>query len=206
MKITSLDLLAIFLGVIFALIAVPNFRKAREPVLYLYPTSEQKVSVKLSIDGKLTAAIPDYKDSWELTASPDGSLIFGNATFPHLFYEADLIVSTVPEKGWTINKSDLEIWMSKTLKDLGFIEKEINDFKSYWLRTLSTHETYDAFLLPEKFVTSKLGLTITPKPDTLIRALFYFRKGDKDKKLTPPEIITPSRNGFVAAEWGGILE
>ncbi len=206
MKINSLDILAAFLGIFFAMIAAPNFRKAREPVLYLYPVSQQKVSVKLNIDGKLSSAIPDYDESWELIANPDGKLLFGNATFPHLFYEADLIVSSIPENGWTVKKADLEPWMNNTLKKLGFNEIEISDFKSYWLKQLNKHETYDVFLMPENFINKKLGLEINPKPDTLIRALFYFKETTAPTKLLPPRITTPKRSGFVAVEWGGILE
>ena len=56
----------------FAPIAVPE-----KPVIYLYPEVPTEVSVKLTIDGKLTCTYPAYDKGWDnFTAHPDGTLIF----------------------------------------------------------------------------------------------------------------------------------
>ncbi|MBQ2385447.1 MAG: hypothetical protein II292_04480, partial [Clostridia bacterium] len=45
-----------------------------KPVIYLYPTEETVVSVKLEYDGELTATYPEYNGEWQVVASPDGTL------------------------------------------------------------------------------------------------------------------------------------
>jgi hypothetical protein len=46
----------------------------RKPVIYLYPTQQEMVSVKLNFSGQLTCTYPDYKNGWKVSASPDGTL------------------------------------------------------------------------------------------------------------------------------------
>ena len=48
---------------------------AKEPVINLYPTKEQQISVKLDFNGKFTQTYPDYKNGWEVIAHPDGTLL-----------------------------------------------------------------------------------------------------------------------------------
>ena len=45
-----------------------------KPVIYLYPTEETEVSVKLEYGGEFIATYPKYNDGWEVIASPDGTL------------------------------------------------------------------------------------------------------------------------------------
>ncbi|HRZ85461.1 MAG TPA: hypothetical protein P5277_01650 [Candidatus Paceibacterota bacterium] len=50
-----------------------------------------------------------------------------------------------------------------------------------------------------------MGLIISPQPDTIIRANFYFNPLENIKQINEPVIIKPERKGFVVVEWGGIL-
>ena len=51
----------------------PNM--AYKPLIYLYPTVDTKVNVKLGRSEALTSTYPKYKDSWNVLAKPDGELI-----------------------------------------------------------------------------------------------------------------------------------
>ncbi len=48
-------------------------------------------------------------------------------------------------------------------------------------------------------------LTISPKPDTVIRILMDFSPLAKPIKVDGYNIKTPARNGFTVVEWGGVL-
>ncbi len=48
-------------------------------------------------------------------------------------------------------------------------------------------------------------LTITPKPDTIIRLLMDFKPLQKPISVEGYNIKTPERKGFTVVEWGGVL-
>ncbi len=48
-------------------------------------------------------------------------------------------------------------------------------------------------------------LTITPKPQTLIRTFLDFDGLDKPITIRPQKFIMSKRNGFTIVEWGGLL-
>ena len=51
-------------------------------------------------------------------------------------------------------------------------------------------------------IENEMPLTISPKPDTLIRVMMEFKGLEEAIEVEPQELTTPSRNGFVAVEWG----
>lgn len=46
-------------------------------------------------------------------------------------------------------------------------------------------------------------LTITPEPDSILRAMMVFSALNKKIEVTPQEIIPFEREGFTVVEWGG---
>jgi hypothetical protein len=92
------------------------------------------------------------------------------------------------------------------LPKLGLNEKEIKDFKEYWLGELKGYPYYKIRLLSEEFLDENIAVKINPRPDTFIRVIFYFEGTyDSKEKLIEPQIKTLIRKGFTAVEWGGIL-
>jgi|GEM_PF-3890789 len=54
-------------------------------------------------------------------------------------------------------------------------------------------------ILRADFVYKNLKISINPKPDTLIRLIFYFQvTNDTNEKLIAPKIYSPVRKGFTA--------
>jgi len=51
-----------------------------------------------------------------------------------------------------------------------------------------------------------MNLIIEPKPDTLIRTIFYFKPINEKTEIEEPTIETPERIGFTVVEWGGLLD
>ena len=74
----TIRLFWLLLGMAMLLLAAgcqqPEEQLAAKPVIYLYPTKETEVEVRLMLDGALTASYPDYGDGWRVVAQPDGTL------------------------------------------------------------------------------------------------------------------------------------
>ena len=68
--------------------------RAEKPVIYLYPTENMDVTVKLDINGDLTCTYPAYNDGWRVTASPDGTLTDENGhEYYCLYWEGETLFS-----------------------------------------------------------------------------------------------------------------
>jgi hypothetical protein len=177
----------------------------KKPAIYLYPNKTEKVEVILKPKGQITKTIPEYKDKWLVIANPNGLI---DNKYPYLFYEVALENSIdLPKEGWIVKTTELEKWFDVNLPKLGLNEKEIKDFKEYWLGELKGYPYYKIRLLSEEFLDENIAVKINPKPDTFIRVIFYFEGTyDSKEKLIEPQIKTPIRKEFTAVEWGGILE
>ena len=56
-------------------VIVAGTMSAEKPMIYLYPTSEQEIEVKLGNEDKLTCTYPKYENSWNVLAKPNGDII-----------------------------------------------------------------------------------------------------------------------------------
>jgi len=208
--LSSLFISLFILIIIFSIIGIvlhnpppdlntPTYRK---PVIYLYPTEKTTLTVTLEIDGTMLISEPTYGDGWNIEVTPDGLI---NGFYKYLFYEAEVTTTIIPNEGWCVKFENLEFWMDDILNRLGFNENEINDFKEYWLEELPFSNYYEIHMLEEKFLEEHLKLVISPKPNVIIRAMFTFKPLEKEISTIKPDLITPTREGFVMVEWGGIL-
>ena len=194
----------ILLGGIYAVVLpILNPPVARKPAVYLYPLQDSFISVNLEVNGKIIESIPDYKEGWNVFVTKEG-IIENNLDY--LFYEAKLNKLKIPKEGFVVSSSDLDSWFDKNLKEMGLNEKELSQFKEYWISELNGSKYYIIKLLFDDFLTQNMNLLVSPTPDTMIRLNFYFKGVDKIVKLEEPVITTPVRNGFTVVEWGGILE
>jgi len=57
----------------------------------------------------------------------------------------------------------------------------------------------------QKEIDDVAPLSISPKPDTIIRVLMDYQGLDEYKNIIEQKIITPERKGFIVVEWGGVL-
>jgi hypothetical protein len=85
-------------------------------------------------------------------------------------------------------------------------EAEIDDFVEYWEVNLPESNYYSISLLDMETLDKSVKLTIDPEPDTLIRVILVIRSIDSPVEISTPDITTPEREGFVAVEWGVILQ
>lgn len=179
---------------------VPAVKKT---ALYLYPEKEQTVKVRLAPKGNITKTIPPYKGKWIVKATPIRRI---NGRYDYLSYKVSLAKPyPLTNVGWVVPYSQLSEWFDIYLPRLGLNEKEINDFKNYWLKELKPYEYYEIRYIDEKFLSKNLQVDIDPKPDTSIRVFLDFKGTNNYQNLIEPQIGKKERRGFTVVEWGGII-
>ena len=174
-----------------------------KPVIYLYPEEETDVSVKLFLDGELTCTYPAYKDGWQVTAAPDGTLTDAKGqTYNYLYWEGNVDAQWDMTEGFCIKGEDTAAFLEEALEKLGLTRKEANEFIVYWL-PLMEQNPYNIISFQTEAYTNAAQLEVTPAPDTVIRVFMTFKAADGMIRLLPQKLTAPERKGFTVVEWGG---
>lgn len=204
MKLQHLLLLSAVCIALFVDCRRPIIGGKKKPIIYLYPTTETVVNVKIETDGKLTHTYPKYnpETGWTVTAKPDGTLFDANGKeFYALFWEDDEF-KAIPDKGFVVKGSETAAFLEEKLEILGLNRKEANEFIVYWLPQMENNP-YNLIHFAEKSYTNAARLTVTPKPETMIRVFMVFKALPKEKQIEK-QVLTPiTRKGFTVVEWGG---
>ncbi|MCB2356710.1 hypothetical protein [Clostridium estertheticum] len=176
----------------------------KKPVIYLYPTSQQTVSVKLVYKGKLTCTYPEYNDGWKVKAQPDGTLtnISDNREYSYLYWEGVSNNKWDMSKGFVIKGNETEKFLQEELKYLGLTPKEYNEFIVYWL-PLMKDNNYNLITFAGKEYEDLAKLNISPKPDSMLRIMMVFKPLNKSVDVKKQELKPFIRKGFTVVEWGG---
>lgn len=177
-----------------------------KPVVYLYPTRETKVNVK--VGAEIRQSEPIYNQGWQVTAYPDGRLINQDGQkYGSLFWEGmGKGVYPMIKQGRVVETKNIEKELRADLSKLGLNQKEAQEFLDFWLpRMPSTLYTRLSWLTTAEL--NKLApLAISPKPDTLIRVFLDFVGQDTpETNLLPQDLSSIKRDGFTVVEWGGLL-
>ena len=177
---------------------------ARKPVIYLYPTEDTLVSLKLDLNGKLTAAYPAYNNGWTVHASPDGTLtdLITGRTYYCLYWEGISNAEYDLSKGFVVPGADTAAFLEDTLAKLGLTEREANEFIIYWLPYMEGN-AYNLITFQTDAYTDNAPLTVTPAPDSMLRVFMAWKPLDKPVDIAPQELPTFERHGFAVIEWGG---
>ena len=184
----------------------PTEMSIDKPIIYLYPTKDEEISVSLLKDEKITCSYPKYKDEWKVLAKPNGDLkdLDTNRKLYSLYYESKNIVQfQIEDEGFVIKGEDTIAFLEEKLSILGLTEREAEEFIIYWLPKLESNKyNYIRFATMDE-INENMPLEINPNPDTIIRVLMIFKGLDEPINVQEQQPYTPLRKGFVAVEWGG---
>jgi len=179
---------------------------AEKPIIYLYPTEETEVSVKLLKDKNLTCSYPKYQDKWNVLAQPTGNLkdLNTDRQLYSLYYESrNSIDFKVENDGFIVKGETVAEFLEEKLAILGLTEREAEEFILYWLPKLEANNyNYIRFATLDE-INENMPLEINPNPDTIIRILMVFKGLEEPIDIEEQKLETPERKGFVAVEWGG---
>ncbi|MFA5948603.1 MAG: hypothetical protein WC806_06625 [Candidatus Gracilibacteria bacterium] len=178
-----------------------------KPVIYLYPEKTTKVSVNVQPQAGISVSVPEIGKGWNVIASPNGKLLNSTdlKTYPYLFWEGFASTFVRPSEGFVVEKKGIINFFDEKLAILGLNNKEIVDFKEYWIPKLEKDPYYFITFVPQKEFNKYAPLTITPTPDTIIRVFFDYQGLSEKKVVTEQKLEKRERKGFSVIEWGGRL-
>ena len=176
-----------------------------KPIIYLYPEKVTEVTVKMGHSENLICSYPKYVNGWNVTAYPDGKLIYNETgrELYSLYWEGNNKTAYMTDEGFCVKGEDTASFLEEKLALLGLSEREAEEFIIFWLHILENNEyNYIRFESMED-MNSYMPLNITPAPDTIIRVNMIFKALENPVELREQKIVTPERNGFTVVEWGG---
>jgi hypothetical protein len=179
-----------------------------EPIVYLYPTQEENVEVKLGEDVAVINSYPAYYDGWRVSAQPDGELtdLRSGRRLPYLFWEGHSYILPMETKGFVVKSSDVPTFLEAMLPKLGLNPKEASDFIIAWSSKLTDAPYYFITFLDESVIDRFYPLRIYPLPETTIRVLMDFTPLAGPIPVQPPSLAQPPRRqGFTVVEWGVLV-
>ncbi|MGH7203639.1 MAG: hypothetical protein ACREHC_04315 [Candidatus Levyibacteriota bacterium] len=182
-----------------------------KPVIYLYPTIPTSVNVQVITSGTIVVSDPHYpQGGWQnVLAYPNGNLTYNGKQYAELFYESSVTDFQKPDKGIIIAKNQLPEKLSSILDQLGLINNEKQEFLDFWLPKLQNLPSpYIYFSLLDTSAKAQVDkVTISPKPDTEIAFIAYFKPVSSATYGSVLHLPTkPQRVGFVSVEWGGTID
>ncbi|WP_024861935.1 dockerin type I domain-containing protein [Ruminococcus flavefaciens] len=179
---------------------------AKKPVIYLYPEEETDVHVELELtEADLSTTYPRYNNGWNVTASPDGSLLnkADGTHHKYLFWDAVNCRTRFDfTQGFCVAGKDTESFLKEKLTYMGLTEEEMNEFIVYWL-PLMEHNAYNLISFQGDVYTDSAKLNITPNPDSLLRVFMAYVPLEEAVDIQPQQLETFERKGFTVVEWGG---
>ena len=180
---------------------------AAKPVIYLYPQKTEKVRVSLNYRGAISASYPEYNpaiNGWDVTAQPDGTLTDATGMqYNYLFWEGNNYNFNIDQtKGFVVKGSDTQAFLEQKLAQLGLTRHEADEFIVYWLPKMQGNP-YNFVQFVGSEYTNAAPLTITPKPDAVLRVFMAWKPLTAPMAVTPQTIAPFTRTGFTVVEWGG---
>ncbi|HWP50741.1 MAG TPA: hypothetical protein VN626_03480 [Clostridia bacterium] len=173
-----------------------------KPVIYLYPTQKTDCTVKVGYP-QFTYTFPQYDNGWRVTAYPDGRLVNKADGTEHyyLFWEGRERVNWDFSSGFVVKGADTEAFLREKLAFLGLTPREYNDFITYWVPQMK-YAPYHLITFAGDQYEALAPLTVTPKPDSVLRVHMVFKTIDAPVQI-PEQTLTPfERKGFTVVEWG----
>ncbi|OHS94695.1 hypothetical protein TRFO_39113 [Tritrichomonas foetus] len=195
--------------------------RSKKPIIYFYSKDEKNVEVKIEVNGKLSVIYPNCQEKneensfalWKIKTHPDGKISLQNDKnsenpykYSSIFWEGLVEYNFSFSNGFIVKKEDIVSFLEEKLREIGLIDNEINEFIIYWLPKLSKFNYLHICFQNEEY-TKNARLTITPKPDSLLRVFMTFCGYDEAPGYTvPPQTFEPFERGdFTVVEWGGLF-
>lgn len=182
--------------------------RLEKPVIYLYPTQKQAIHVQLNYKGQLTHTYPTYaSNGWHVTAEPNGTLYDKNGQeYYALFWEGIPKKTLQATTGFVVPGNRTAQFLEEKLAYLGLNRREANEFIMYWLPRMENNP-YNFIHFSDADYTALAELSITPKPETIIRVMMLTKP--LYTKIAVPEqdlgSLHKTRKGYTVVEWGGGL-
>lgn len=177
-----------------------------KPILYLYPTKQTDVTVKINKPEAIISSYPKYINSWNIIASPNGDLYDKDGKYYYALYWDETNYANVDfSTGFFVSKDSAITFLEDKLSVIGLNDRERNELIMYWLPILEKNQNSLVYFELTDERQSNNELSITPKPDSLLRVNMHVKKISGVQQITEQKLPTFNRTGFLAVEWGGTI-
>lgn len=178
-----------------------------KPVIYVYPTHTEKVTVKLSLPVGFSATAPAYNPAtgWQVLAQPNGMLtnLADGKEYPYLFWESKPAPNFFDmTDGFVVAGGQTKQFLQKQLTSMGLDQSETSAFITYWVPKMENNP-YNLIHFAGSDYTDYAKLGISPAPDSLLRVFMVFEPLQTKVQVTPQSFPPFHRHGFTVIEWGG---
>ncbi len=177
-----------------------------KPIIYLYPTEEMKIEIKLGNKEMITCSYPKYTDGWNVIARPDGRMTYldtGKDIYS-LYWEGIPQKEYAMDEGFIVKGEDSASFLEEKLELLGLNYKEAEEMIVYWLPKLEANKYNFIKFLSMEEMNANMPIDFSVEPDSLIRIRMAVKGLEEPIDVPEQKLTTPKREGFVAVEWGGI--
>lgn len=178
---------------------------AYKPIIYLYPTIETNVNIRLLNSNYLTTTYPKYNNLWNVTAYPDGKIISNGREYYGLYWEGINYNAKMTDEGFIVKGEDVVFFLEDKLKVLGLNDREADEFIIYWLPKLEKNKYNYIRFASINEINNYMPLDVTPMPDSIIRIMMEYKPLTEKMIIKEQKLSTPKREGFTLVEWGGSL-
>ena len=177
-----------------------------KPVVYLYPTKQMAVNVRVGADVKLSE--PLYpRGGWTVLAEPSGRLMYQGQTYSSLFWEGPGVGDyPAVHSGTVVKRSEAETTMRRQLSEQGLNTQEVADFMDYWTDRIPDKPYVRVTWFNTAQMNRLVPLYISPKPTTVQRIFLDMAGYDTKPNLPPQKLHGFVRDGFTVVEWGGLAQ
>lgn len=178
---------------------------AYKPIIYIYPTSDIDLDIKLGNPNNLLHTYPKYKNTWHVKVTTDGNIYDydTNRNYYGLYWEAYDNYEIDMQTGFVVKGSETVKFLEEKLAILGLNEYEINEFIIYWIDKLEGNNYNFISFRSLEDINSLMPLEFSKQPDTLIRVMMDFKPLDNYIEVEEQQLINVTRDGFTIVEWGG---
>ena len=176
-----------------------------KPMIYIYPTNDIDLKIKLINDDKLTHTYPKYVNEWNVHVTKD-STIFDYKTKRNYYalYREGIDNSIIDmNEGFVVKGKQTSIFLENKLSYLGLNDREINEFIVYWISKMENNNYNFIRFRTLKEINEYMPLEFSEKPDTLIRVIMDFKPLNKKINVKEQKLEKMQRKGFTIVEWGG---
>lgn len=176
-----------------------------KPVVYLYPTKDTKVNVRVGANVSISEPQYDASRGWTVLAHPNGTLDLNGKQYDSLFWEGQGHGSYPGiASGTVVKRSDAAATMQRQLFEQGLNKKETADFMKYWQSKIPNKPYVRLTWFNTSQMESLAPLYISPKPQTLIRIFLDMGGYDAKISISSQTLTKVPRIGYTAVEWGGL--
>ena len=176
-----------------------------KPIIYLYPTIETEVNVKLWTPENLSHTYPKYNpaNGRNVVAQPDGDLEDMDTwrKLYALYREWKTYAEDNFEEWFLVKWEDTISFLEEKLAILWLNEREAEEFIVYRLPQMENNKYNLIRFETKEEQDENMPLNITPTPDTVVRVMMDWKAIDEPIEIPEQELTTPERTWFTVVEW-----